>query len=305
MRLCYFKTRFNTNGEANMGWLNREPAKLQESSEKKSIPSGVWEKCQECNEIVLASDFEENHRVCSSCGFHHRLPAEERIELLIDRETFFEWDHDIASVDPLSFDDGRKYSDRLSASCKKTRRYDAVITGAGLMKGRAVALGVLDFFWMGGSMGTVVGERIARMFVRARKLKIPVIMVSGSGGARMHEGLLSLMQMAKTCAAVSQHRDCGLPYVSVLCDPTTGGVAASYALLGDLNLAEPKATIGFAGRRVIESTIRQKLPDDFQTAEFLLSHGMVDRIVKRSEMRDVICRALDILCPPLSEKTKK
>lgn len=285
-----------------MGWLSREPAKLRESSEKKSIPSGVWEKCQECNEIFLTSDFEENHRVCPSCGFHHRLPAEERIELLIDRETFFEWDHDISSLDPLGFNDGRIYSDRLETMAKKTSRYDAAISGAGLLKGRAVAIGVLDFFWMGGSMGTVVGERISRLFVRARKLGLPVIMVSSSGGARMHEGLLSLMQMAKTCAAVALHREAGLPYISVLCDPTTGGVAASYALLGDLNFVEPRATVGFAGRRVIETTIRQKLPDDFQTAEFLLSHGMVDRIVKRSELRDIIARSLDILCPPAANK---
>ena len=280
-----------------MGWLNREPAKLQESSEKKSIPSGVWEKCPECNEIVLTSELEENSRVCPSCSYHYRLPGQERVELLIDRETFFEWDHDLASFDPLHFNDGRSYSERLGAMWKKTQRYDAVITGAGQLNGRPIALGVLDFFWMGGSMGTVVGERIVRMFARARDLNMPVIMVSSSGGARMHEGILSLMQMAKTCAAVAQHREAGLPFVSVMCDPTTGGVAASYAMLGDLNFAEPKATIGFAGRRVIENTIRQKLPDDFQTAEFLLNHGMLDRIVKRAEMKDLISRSLAILCP--------
>jgi acetyl-CoA carboxylase carboxyl transferase subunit beta len=281
-----------------MGWLSREPARLQESSEKKAIPSGVWEKCSACNEIVLTTDFEENNRVCPSCGFHARLPGEERVELLIDRETFYEWDHDLSSADPLEFNDGRSYHDRLKNLWKKTRRYDAIITGAGLLEGRAVALGVLDFTWMGGSMGTVVGERIRRLFARARAHRMPVIMVSSSGGARMHEGLLSLMQMAKTCAAVGQHRDAGLPFVSVMCDPTTGGVAASYAMLGDVNLAEPKATIGFAGRRVIETTIRQKLPDDFQTAEFLLNHGMVDKIVKRAEMKDSIHRILSILCPP-------
>ncbi|NBO37089.1 acetyl-CoA carboxylase carboxyltransferase subunit beta [bacterium] len=279
-----------------MGWLSREPTRLQDASEKKSIPSGIWEKCAACNEIVLTTDFEENHRVCPSCGFHARLPGEERVELLIDRETFYEWDHDLSSKDPLEFNDGRSYLERLKTLWKRTKRYDAIITGAGLLEGRAVALGVLDFTWMGGSMGTVVGERIRRLFARARSHRMPVIMVSSSGGARMHEGLLSLMQMAKTCAAVAQHRDVGLPFISVLCDPTTGGVAASYAMLGDINLAEPKATIGFAGRRVIETTIRQKLPDDFQTAEFLLNHGMVDRIVKRSEMKDEINRLLSILC---------
>lgn len=280
-----------------MGWLSREPAKLQDSSEKKSIPSGVWEKCPDCAEIVLVSDLEENYRVCPSCGFHHRLPGEERVELLIDQETFFEWDHELASRDPLVFNDGRAYGEKLQALWRKSRRYDAVITGAGLLAGRPVALGVLDFSWMGGSMGTVVGERITRLFMRARKLSMPVIMVSSSGGARMHEGLLSLMQMAKTCSVVASHRDARLPFISILCDPTTGGVAASYAMLGDLNFAEPKATVGFAGRRVIETTIRQKLPEDFQTAEFLLNHGMVDRIVKRNEMKDLIARSLSILCP--------
>ena len=281
-----------------MGWLSREPARLQELSGKKAIPSGVWEKCASCNEIVLTTDFEENHRVCPSCGYHARLPGEERVELLIDKETFYEWDHDLSSTDPLSFNDGRAYNDRLKTLWTKTKRYDAIITGAGLMCCRPVGLGVLDFTWMGGSMGTVVGERIRRLFARARDNRMPVIMVSSSGGARMHEGLLSLMQMAKTCAAVALHSDAGLPYISVMCDPTTGGVAASYAMLGDINLAEPKATIGFAGRRVIETTIRQKLPDDFQTAEFLLNHGMLDRIVKRSEMRDEIAGILEILCGP-------
>jgi acetyl-CoA carboxylase carboxyl transferase subunit beta len=172
------------------------------------------------------------------------------------------------------------------------------VTGVGLLNGRPVALGVLDFFWMGGSMGTVVGERISRLFARAAFHKMPAIMVSASGGARMHEGILSLMQMAKTCSAISDLRDAGLPYVSVMCDPTTGGVAASFAMLGDLNFAEPKATIGFAGRRVIENTIRQKLPEDFQTAEFLLEHGMLDRIVRRSEMKGIISRCLNVLCEP-------
>lgn len=282
-----------------MGWLTREPARLQDSSEKKSMPTGVWEKCPECAEIVLASELEENHKVCPHCSFHNRLPGEERIELIIDPDTFYEWDHDIASTDPLLFNDGKAYIEKLQALWKKTRRYDAIITGAGLLNKRPVAIGVLDFFWMGGSMGTVVGERISRMFARARKLNMPVIMVSSSGGARMHEGLLSLMQMAKTCSAVALHRDAGLPFISIMCDPTTGGVAASYAMLGDLNFAEPKATIGFAGRRVIESTIRQKLPDDFQTAEFLLNHGMVDKILRRSEMKEALSRALGILCAPL------
>lgn len=280
-----------------MGWSSREPAKVEQHVEKKSIPEGVWEKCKGCGEIILSSDFESRYRVCPTCQHHHRLQGERRLELLLDKNTFYEWDDNLASGDPLRFNDGRKYSDRLEKLWNKTKRYDAVITGAGHLNGLPVALGVLDFFWMGGSMGIVVGERIARLFIRARHHKIPVIMVSSSGGARMHEGLLSLMQMAKTCAAVAQLRDAGIPYVSILTDPTTGGVAASFALLGDVNLAEPGATIGFAGRRVIEATIRQKLPDDFQTAEFLMNHGMVDKIVHRLEMKDIIHKTIKILYP--------
>lgn len=288
-----------------MGWLSREPAKLQDVSEKKSLPSGVWEKCPSCSEIILISDLEENHLVCPTCNYHHRLPGEQRIELLIDNNTFFEWDHTLCSTDPLNFDDGRAYQDRIKNMIKKTSKYDAVLTGAGMLNGRPVALGVLDFFWMGGSMGSVVGERINRMFARARKNNLPVILVSSSGGARMQEGLLSLMQMAKTSAAIALHKEAGLPFISIMCDPTTGGVAASFAMLGDLNFAEPKSTIGFAGRRVIENIIRQKLPDNFQTAEFCFEHGAVDKIVKRQEMKELLSKILNILCDSLPKKKLK
>lgn len=279
-----------------MGWLSREPTKLQDLSDKKALPSGVWDKCPSCSEIILVSDLDENNLICPACGYHHRLPAELRLELLLDRNTFFEWDAELCSTDPLSFEDDRSYADRLKNMAVKTKRYDAIVTGGGLLNNRQVGIGILDFFWMGGSMGVVVGERIKRLFVRSRQMNMPVILVTGSGGARMHEGLLSLMQMAKTAVAVAQHREAGIPFVSVLCDPTTGGVAASYAMLGDVNFAEPGSTIGFAGRRVIENTIRQKLPDSFQTAEFCLKHGVLDRIVKRTEMKDVIDRTLSILC---------
>jgi len=252
-----------------MGWLSRETPKLQDVSEKKALPSGVWDKCPECAEIILVSDLEENHLVCPSCGYHHRFPGAERIALLMDPDTFYEWDHELCSTDPLEFNDGRSYAERLTNMAQKTKNYDAVITGAGFLNERPVALGVLDFFWMGGSMGSVVGERITRMFLRANKHKMPVIMVTGSGGARMHEGLISLMQMAKTAAAVGLHKKAGLPYISVLCDPTTGGVAASYAMLGDINLAEPKATIGFAGRRVIEN-----IPTIFKQRNFVLNTAL-------------------------------
>ncbi len=288
-----------------MGWLSREPAKLQDVSEKKSLPSGVWEKCPSCSEIILISDLEENHLVCPTCNYHHRLPGEQRIELLIDNNTFFEWDHTLCSTDPLNFDDGRSYQERLKNMIKKTSKYDAVITGAGFLNGRPIALGVLDFFWMGGSMGSVVGERINRMFARARKNNLPVILVSSSGGARMQEGLLSLMQMAKTSAAIALHKEAGLPFISIISDPTTGGVAASFAMLGDLNFAEPKSTIGFAGRRVIENIIRQKLPDNFQTAEFCFEHGVVDKIIKRQEMKEILSRVLNMICEPLPKKKLK
>ncbi|WGL58572.1 acetyl-CoA carboxylase, carboxyltransferase subunit beta [Pigmentibacter sp. JX0631] len=288
-----------------MGWLSREPAKLQDVSEKKSLPSGVWEKCPSCSEIVLISDLEENHLVCPTCNYHHRFPGEQRIELLIDNNTFFEWDHTLCSNDPLLSDDGRPYKDRLKNMIKKTSKYDAVITGAGLLNNRPVALGVLDFFWMGGSMGSVVGERINRMFARARRNNMPVILVSSSGGARMQEGLLSLMQMAKTSTAIALHREASLPFISVMCDPTTGGVAASFAMLGDINYAEPKSTIGFAGRRVIENIIRQKLPENFQTAEFCFEHGVLDKIVKRQEMKEILSRTLNILCEPLPKNKQK
>lgn len=278
-----------------MGWLERGPAKLQENSEKKSLPSGVWEKCSSCGEIVLTSDLHDNQKVCPVCGFHNRLGASDRIASLCDSGTFHEWDAELFSSDPLQFDDGTPYSLKLRKQKERTMRNDAIITGVGRLNDTPVAWGVMDFFWMGGSMGTVVGERISRLFVRAGKLKLPVVIFSASGGARMHEGILSLMQMAKTCARIAEHRKAGLPYISVMCDPTTGGVAASFAMLGDINLAEPRATIGFAGRRVIENTIRQRLPDDFQTAEFLQAHGMIDRIVKRSEMRETLSRLLQML----------
>jgi acetyl-CoA carboxylase carboxyl transferase subunit beta len=280
-----------------MGWLEREPSKLNENTERKSIPSGVWDKCTSCGEIILTADLIQNLKVCPMCGYHNRISAAERIEQLTDTDSFQEWDADLFSKDPLEFNDGKPYHEKLSKQRQKSNQNDAVITGVGRIQGRPVALGALDFFWMGGSMGTVMGERLSRLFVRAGKLKLPVVVISASGGARMHEGILSLMQMAKTCARIAELRKQGLPYISIMCDPTTGGVAASFAMLGDINLAEPRATIGFAGRRVIENTIRQKLPDDFQTAEFLLAHGMIDRIVRRQELPELLSRILAIIYP--------
>ena len=280
-----------------MAWQDKEPNKISDTRGKRSMKSGLWDKCPSCNAVYLTSEIERNKRVCFSCGYHYRFPGRERIDLLLDEGTFFEWDADLFSNNPLNFDDGRNYGQRLEKTATKTQRNDAMITGIGLIHGREVALGVLDFFWMGGSMGTVVGERLKRLFLRAKDLKVPVVVVSSSGGARMHEGLLSLMQMGKTSAAISLLRDAGIPYISVLTDPTTGGVAASFSLLGDLNFAEPGATIGFAGRRVIENTIRQELPKEFQTAEFLLEHGMIDRIVHRAQLKNVIFRSLELMYP--------
>lgn len=280
------------------GWLSREPAKLKNTSDKKSFPKGVLDKCPKCQEIILMSVLEENLLVCPFCEFHHKFPIEKRLDLLLDKDSFFEWDHTLASPDPLNFDDGRSYATRLQNMTQKTKRYDAIVTGAGLLDKKSVGIGIIDFFWMGGSMGSVMGERIKRLFVRARKNNMPVILLSASGGARMHEGLYSLMQLVKTSLVVAMHKEAGLPFISVLCDPTTGGVAASFAMLGDINLAEPGATIGFAGRRVIENTIRQKLPDDFQTSEFCFDHGVVDKIVKRSELKSDLSRILDILIKP-------
>ena len=280
-----------------MAWLGRSPSKLKDTSEKRDFPEGVWFKCSHCQEIVLKSDFEENIKVCPVCSYHHRLTVDERLNLLIEAESFEEWDSDLYSTDPLAFSDGKPYKDKLAVAYQKTGRCDAILTGGANLMNHAIAIGIMDFSWMGGSMGSVVGERIVRLFLRAKEERRGVILVSASGGARMHEGLVSLMQMARTSMGIALLREAGLPYISVLTDPTTGGVAASFSMLGDIHLAEPGATIGFAGRRVIESTMKQKLPDDFQTAEFCQEHGIVDQVVKRSELKQVIGTILDILCP--------
>ncbi len=257
------------------------PAVKQESR-------AVWAKCKKCRAILYRPDLERNAMVCPSCGFHHYLPSEERARLLVDEGTFEELDRTVRPMDPLEFVDSKPYKVRLKAVQKKTGRADALVSGRGLIAGHPVYLGVFDFSFMGGSMGSVVGEKVTRVFERALDEKCGAIIVSASGGARMQEGVLSLMQMAKSCAALSQLKSAGLPYISILCHPTTGGVAASFAMLGDVNIAEPEALIGFAGPRVIEQTIRQKLPPGFQRAEFLLEHGMLDMIVPRHEMKETV-----------------
>lgn len=250
-----------------MAWLTRDKAPLAKNS-KKDTPSGLWEKCSECSEIVFRKDFIANLNVCPKCNHHFYLPAEERIRLFLDPGTFEEDCADLCSTDPLDFRDSKSYRQRLRDMHGKTGRYDALIAGRGMLAGRPVNLGVFDFEFMGGSMGSVVGEKLARLFLRSAEAREPAVVVSSSGGARMQEGILSLMQMAKTCAALAKMRDAGAPFISVLTHPTTGGVAASFAMLGDINIAEPKALIGFAGPRVIQQTIRQSSRKDSSVLSF-------------------------------------
>ena len=274
-----------------MSWFKKEKQKLK-ASDRRDLPSDVFDKCPECGEILYRERVVQNRNVCPNCGHHFRITADEYIALLMDEGSFEEIDPGMRSGDPLQFTDLKPYTKRLSAAERKTGRGDAVITGTGTIGGVDVALGVMDFAFIGGSMGSVVGEKLARIGMRALQERRPLIVVSASGGARMMEGILSLMQMAKTSAVLAQLHEAGIPYVSILTDPTTGGVTASYAMLGDVNISEPGALIGFAGPRVIEQTIKQELPEGFQTAEFLLEHGMLDLIVDRRELKDTVARLL-------------
>ncbi len=259
-----------------------------DASEKQSFGKGVFRKCDGCAETMPAEAFEHNFEVCPQCGQHHKLAASRWRALLLDEGKLEEWDPTLEPADPLGFSDGKPYPDRVKASQKSTRARDAIETGRAKIEGIPVAYGAFVFHFMGGSMGSVVGEKIARLFERGAEQRLPVVLLQASGGARMQEGILSLMQMAKTVAARERLRDAGVPFVSVLLHPTTGGVAASFAFLGDVNIAEPGALVGFAGPRVIETTIRQKLPEGFQRSEFLLEHGMIDRITSRLDMRSEI-----------------
>jgi len=253
----------------------------------------MWQKCDDCHEILFAQDLQENLRICPKCDHHFSLPAVERIRLIADEGSFVEHDVGVESDDPLGFRvDGKRYRDRVKNAKKTSGAPDAYRAGSATIHGRPVEIGVFVFEFMGGSMGSAVGERITRQFERALERRRPAIVFSASGGARMQEGILSLMQMARTTAALSRLREAKVPYISVLLNPTTGGVAASFAMLGDVIFAEPKALIGFAGPRVIEQTVRQKLPEGFQRSEFLLEHGMVDAIVHRRELKDHLGRAL-------------
>ena len=258
-------------------------------------PDGFWIRCTDCGAVLQHSALKANQSLCTECGFHFRVGARRRIELISDAGSFREYDQNLQPQDVLGFFDTKSYTERLAASHKKTNLHDAFVAGDAKIKGINVQIGAFDFSFMGGSMGMIVGEKVSRVFDRALAKKQPAIVFHSSGGARMQEGLFSLMQMAKTTAALSRPKANGIPYISVLTDPTTGGVAASFAMLGDLNLAEPKALIGFAGPRVIQQTINQTLPDNFQKSEFLLDHGLIDSIVPRNEMRDYLGRVLSFL----------
>jgi acetyl-CoA carboxylase carboxyl transferase subunit beta len=266
-----------------MVWFRKEKKQLR-SAERRDVPTDVFVKCLGCGEAIYREKLAQNLKVCPDCAFHFRIDAEAYVDLLIDDGSFSELDIHLRAADPLSFTDLKAYTDRIEASEAKGQD-EALISGTGVLDGMQVALAVMDFRFIAGSMGSVVGEKIARCGRVALERRIPLVIVSASGGARMQEGIYSLMQMAKTSAVLARLHEAGIPYVSVLTDPTTGGVTASYAMLGDVNLAEPRALVGFAGPRVIEETIKQELPDGFQRSEFLLRHGMVDRVVDRRELK--------------------
>jgi acetyl-CoA carboxylase carboxyl transferase subunit beta len=267
----------------------------QPPSDKLDIPGDLWVKCYSCNSTIYNKDLEANLKVCPKCNYHFKLSASERIYFTLDDGSFEEINADIKSRDFLGFVDSKPYAKRLEEAEMKSGLPEVIVTGEGTVKERPVALGIMDFGFMGGSMGSVVGEKVARLLEHALTRKIPAVIFSSSGGARMQEGILSLMQMAKTSAALGRLRENNIPYISVLCDPTTGGTTASFAMLGDIQIAEPNALIGFAGPRVIEQTIRQKLPPGFQRSEYLLAHGMVDIVVHRKELKRVLGDILSFL----------
>ena len=271
-----------------MGWFETVKSPKLKSSKKvqTNTPTGLWKKCGHCGEILQSLKLKETFQVCPYCDHHFRLSAVDRVDLLIDYGTFQPFGMELGTKDPLEFNDKTTYKNRLNAALEKTGQVDGTICGTGKINGEEVALAVMNFQFMGGSMGVVTGEKIARVMDVALEKRIPAIVVCSSGGARMQEGILSLMQMAKTSAARQKLKNEGIPYFSLLADPTTGGVAASFAMLGDVNIAEPKALIGFAGPRVIEQSIRQTLPEGFQRSEFLLEHGFVDRIVHRHKLKE-------------------
>ena len=278
-----------------MAWFRKEKQALEAPQEKRVQTEGLWVKCEGCKQILWKKDLEANSQCCTKCGFHFKIGARARLEMLFDDGEYTEFDAGLASTDPLQFRDTKSYRDRLNKAQKATGMKDALVSAEGKLDGISVAICAMEFKFVGGSMGAVVGEKITRAIDRAIEKRLPLVIVSCSGGARMMEGAISLMQMAKISAGLARLDEIKKPYISVLTDPTTGGVTASYAMLGDLNIAEPGALIGFAGPRVIEQTIRQKLPEGFQRAEFLLEHGMIDAVVPRKEMKAYLARAFRFL----------
>jgi len=279
-----------------MSWLRRTKKKLQGSPQKKSVPDGLWRKCDFCSEILYVKELEKRLWVCSKCDYHFMISTENYIEIICDPGSFEETHTGIRSADPLEFRDSKRYKDRIRDYTKKTGKEDAVVTGFARMAGRGVVLAIMDFSFMGGSMGSVVGEKISRAMNDSIEGRHPLIVVSRSGGARMQESIFSLMQMAKTSAMLSKMSEERVPYISILTNPTTGGVTASFASLGDVIIAEPKALIGFAGPRVIKQTIGQELPEGFQRSEFLLNHGMIDMVCSRNNLRHTVEELLGFLC---------
>ena len=283
-----------------MAWFRRQSGELDATGEKKVRTEGLWVKCENCRQVIWKKDLEENQNVCPKCGKHFRIDARTRLALLFDDGEYETFSDNLASTDPLEFTDLKPYADRLKKAQEETGLSDAVINARGKLNGRPVIISAMEYGFIGGSMGAVVGEVITRAIEQALESKQPIIIISASGGARMMEGVISLMQLAKISAALAKLDEARVPYISVLTDPTTGGVTASFAMLGDLNIAEPGALIGFAGPRVIEQTIRQKLPPGFQRSEFLLEHGMLDAVVHRKEMKAYIARALEFMTPAVS-----
>jgi len=279
-----------------MAWFRKgeEEEKKERREEPKALDE-LWLKCKSCNEMIYRKVVERNLQVCPKCNYHFQIPIRKRIECLVDPETFLEYDSDLSSTDPLEFKDSKKYTQRVKESQETTGQKDAVVCGEAKIEGQPVMIGIFEFNFMGGSMGSVVGEKVTRLIERAIEKRVAVVIFCASGGARMQEGILSLMQMAKTSAALARLQEVRLPYISVLTDPTTGGVSASIAMLGDIIIAEPKAMIGFAGPRVIKDTIRSELPEGFQRAEYLLQHGMVDLIVERKDLRHTLSSLLGML----------
>ncbi|MCL5031385.1 MAG: acetyl-CoA carboxylase, carboxyltransferase subunit beta [Bacteroidetes bacterium] len=278
-----------------MAWFKRSKENISPESQKKDLPDGLWEKCPNCGEIIHKKQLETNLWTCLKCNYHFRIGSKEYIEILLDKGTFKESDKKMRSADPLEFEDTKKYSDRIQETIKKLGMFDAVRTGTGKLNGMDVAFGCMDFKFIGGSMGSVVGEKIARLIDRAYKNKIPLIIISASGGARMMEGAFSLMQMAKTSSRLARLSEAKIPYISIMTDPTTGGTTASYAMLGDIHIAEPQALIGFAGPRVIKQTIGKDLPKGFQKSEFLLEQGFVDIISPRKDLKNNIYTVLSLI----------